>query len=94
MKFIGFGFLLVVVLFSCSEDTSTVERPKYTGPLLISENVDVVFTDSARVKFKMQAAEQIKLQDENEEFPKGIFLEFFDSKEQKESTLISKYGFK
>src|SRR5690606_7150985 len=92
MKFAGVSFVFILTLFSCS-DTAVTEKQVYDGPMLISEDVEVIYTDSARVKFIMKAEEQIKLQNENEEFRKGIFLEFFDRQEQKESTLTSKYAF-
>lgn len=86
------AFVLFLFLCSCAEKEQTEEVKTYTGPMLISENVDVLYTDSAKVKFKMQAAKQIKLQNEDEDFPNGIYLEFFDDEEIKESTLISKYA--
>ena len=92
MKNFSVALIFCVLLFSCAEEEGSGEKQVYDGPLLINENVDVVYTDSARVKFKMQAEEQIKLQNQDEDFPKGIFLEFFDSKEVKESTLISNYA--
>ena len=93
MKNFSVVIILSVWLFSCAEEEQSGERKVYNGPLLINENVDVVYTDSARVKFKMQAAEQIKLQNEDEDFPKGMFLEFFDREEKKESTLIANYAY-
>lgn len=88
-KFIPFLFLLI---FSCAEKEQQKGTKDYDGPMLVSENLDVVYTDSARIKFTMTAKEQVKYQDQNEVFPKGIYLEFYDNKEQKETSLKSRYA--
>ena len=92
MKSFSVVFILAALLFSCAEKEQLGEKQFYNGPLLINEDVEVVYTDSARVKFKMKAKKQIKLQNEDEDFPQGMFLEFFDREEKKESTLISNYA--
>ena len=88
-KFIPFLFLFI---FSCSEKEQQKGTNDYDGPMLVSENLDVVYTDSARIKFTMIAEEQVKYADQNEVFPKGIYIEFYDSKEQKETSLKSRYA--
>lgn len=89
-----FSILFLSILFiSCQETRPVSELKEYDGPLAEAENVDVIYTDSARVKFTLKAPKQEKFRDENEEFSKGVYMEFYDNKEQKESTLKSNYAF-
>ena len=88
-------FSLILLLFSCfSVKTKKHKRAEpYTGPQVVSTNLDVVFTDSAKVSMKMKAKTQIILQNEDQEFPEGIFVEFYNDKEEKYSILKSNYAY-
>lgn len=87
--------LIALVFFSCYEvkkkDTKKFEP--YTGPQVISNDLDVVFTDSARINMKMKAKKQIILQNEDQEFTDGFALEFYNKEEQMYSTLNSNYAY-
>lgn len=85
-------FLVTGFLCSCQkEEKGTFEE--YTGPVVISDTVEGTFTDSAHVQFYMKTPQQVRFQSENEEFPKGLYLEFFNEKYQKETILSARYGY-
>lgn len=84
--------LLLFSVMACSEKQEIRGSDDYTGPLLVSKNLDVTYTDSARIKFTMIAKEQIKYKDQNEVFPQGIYLEFYDRQEKRETSLASRYA--
>lgn len=90
-KISSFVFLVLVV-FSCSQKAEIKGKTDYKGPMLVAHDLDVIYTDSARIKFTMKTPEQIKHQDQNETFPKGIHIEFYNNKEEKETSLSSKYA--
>ena len=91
MKIYLLGFIASILLYSCGSQEQ-MESNEYDGPMLISEDIDVVYTDSARLKLVLKAKKQIKLRNENEEFPEGIYLDFYDDNEVKETTLTSDYA--
>lgn len=59
----------------------------YEGPLSEAENVEMYYSESERVKVKMIAALVYEYESGDQEFPKGIYLEFYDEFENLESTL-------
>ncbi len=87
--------LLSLAIISCSETKIKTYKKvdPYTGPQVISNDLDVVFTDSAKTSMKMKAKKQIILQNDNQEFTEGFALEFYNDDEKVYSTLNSNYAF-
>lgn len=78
-------------LFSCE----SMETPKfeiYEGPENIIDNITAVYTDSARVKARVEAPEQEILRNGDKEYAKGMDIDFFDEKEELENTLTCEYA--
>lgn len=73
------SFFLILLMTSC-EEKKEVESPKiiYKGPLLVVDNINVTYSDSGYTKIKLSSAKQLKYDDENEFYPKPIFVTFFD----------------
>ncbi len=84
--------LVTGFLYSCKEEQKIKFEP-YTGPVVVSDSVEGIFTDSGHVEFYMKTPEQIRFQSEDEEFPKGLYLEFFNEEHKKETTLTARYGY-
>jgi LPS export ABC transporter protein LptC len=59
----------------------------YEGPLSEAENVELFYSESDKVKVKMIAALVYEYENGDREFPKGVYLEFYDEFENLESTL-------
>jgi LPS export ABC transporter protein LptC len=90
----------VAALFvSCSNDPAAVRELNLEDdePLEYQENLRMVYTDSAVLRFELQApvAANHPARDEKEpylEFPKGIDVVFFDSKGEPESSMRGNYA--
>lgn len=75
-----------LLFISCNQ--SDLKEPLvYDGPQRIVENIELYYTEDNQVKVKMIAAEVHEFESGDREFPKGIYLEFFDETGKLESTL-------
>ena len=76
----------VVILTSC-EKPQIKEMPEYTGPLSESEKIELYYSEVDKVKVKMLADLMYEYKTGDREFPKGIYLEFYNEFGRLESTL-------
>ena len=77
---------LFLVFVSCNQ--SDLKEPLiYDGPQRIAENVELFYTENNQVKVKMVAALVHEFESGDREFPRGIYLEFYDDAGKLESTL-------
>ena len=77
---------IAISLLSCNQ--SDLKEPLiYDGPLRVGENVELDYTEDNRVKVKMTAPMALELENGDNEFPEGIYLEFYDETGKLESTL-------
>ena len=60
--------------------------------MMIAENIETIYSDSAFTKLKLQAPVQYVLQNNNREFPQGIYVEFFDKGVDPKAILTSNYA--
>jgi LPS export ABC transporter protein LptC len=80
-------------LFSACNTNELKEPVEYTGPVRKAENIELYYTEKDRVKVKMVAAELHEFISGDREFPKGIYLEFFDEFGKMESTLRANHAY-
>lgn len=92
-------FLLVLctaVLSSCENDIEkiTLITGKQELPVESSENLTILYSDSARVKVKITTPKLTRIASENPvtELPKGMLVEFYDSDMKISSTLQARYA--
>jgi LPS export ABC transporter protein LptC len=71
---------------ACSQ-TELKEPLIYDGPARVGENVELYYTENNQVKVKMIAALIYEFETGDREFPKGIYLEFYNEFGKMESTL-------
>jgi LPS export ABC transporter protein LptC len=93
----GSVILLVLVgLFSGCNQAETAKPVLYEGPLSEAEEVTMFYTEKEVVKVMMQAKKIFEFQNGDQEFPEGIYIEFYDEFGKKTSTLKanSAYFFK
>jgi LPS export ABC transporter protein LptC len=77
---------LALSVLSCNQ--SDLKEPlEYDGPQRTFENVELYYTEENQVKVKMIAALVYEFESGDREFPKGLYLEFFDETGKLESTL-------
>ncbi len=82
MKYCFVIFLLTVLasptFMSCEEKKTGGPTAKYTGPLMVIDNLNISYSDSGRVTVKMSTAKQLKMQNEDEKYPKAVYVNFID----------------
>lgn len=79
--------ILAVILFVACNQSEIKEPLVYDGPMRIGEDVELYYTEDNQVKVKMIAAVVYEFETGDREFPKGLYLEFFDENGKLESTL-------
>jgi LPS export ABC transporter protein LptC len=84
--------LTALILTSCG--TADVKEPvEYTGPLSEVENIEVYYADKDVMKVKMTAPLVYEFKNEDREFPKGLYIEFFDEEGKLGSTLKANHAY-
>lgn len=72
-------------------DTSLLQP--YLGPISTVYDVDLVHSDSAIVRIRMEAKKQLDFEEGNREFPEGIFIRFYDENGKMTSTIRADVGY-
>ena len=68
-----------IFLASCSNsDQEIKELEEYQGPIQEAVNIEIVHSDSALIIVKLTAPEQLVFASGDQEFPRGIYIEFYD----------------
>lgn len=73
---------------------SEVKEPlEYNGPVSEGENIELYYSEKDLVKVKMTAALVYEFKNGDQEFPKGLYIEFYDETGQLESTLKANHAY-
>lgn len=83
---------LLLTLVACG-DTANTEILIYDGPVREAEDVEHYYAENGIIKVRMVAEQLFELQNGDRQFPKGIYLEFFDETGRIESTLRANQAF-
>ncbi len=83
-----------ILNLSCSETRSVDELTLYEGPILELSNIESYYSDSAVVRIKLVAPKQLEFENNDSEFPEGLYLEFYDKNGAISSTLEANYAYK
>lgn len=87
-----FLYILTLLFFSCTQKENT--QPKeYEGPLQEAEDVELFYSENLRVKVKMKTPLLYEFKTGDREFPKGIYLEFYDESGKLSSTLRADHAY-
>ncbi len=70
--------LFTFMVISCEEKKKKSIRVQYNGPLMSTDNLVVAFSDSGYTKVKLTTARQLKFQNEDEVYPKAVYVTFYD----------------
>ena len=89
-------FLVFILLFSCEDNFQEIQKinSKNLFPLGITENLKLIYTDSAKVKAILYSSLNKDFTNKTfpySEFPNGIKISFFD-KENNETIVTSNYA--
>lgn len=80
-------------LFTSCDPAEVSQPVEYTGPLSEAENVELYYSEIDRVKIKMTADVVYEFKNGDREFPKGIYIEFYDEAGKLESTLRANHAY-
>ena len=86
--------LFLSVSIACSDVRSVDEMKLYEGPILELTDVVTYYSDSAVVRLKLEAPRQLEFENNDSEFPDGIYLEFYDKNGAISGTLEANYAYK
>jgi LPS export ABC transporter protein LptC len=82
-------FTIILMTLSCFRcgTVDNKEPVEYTGPLREAENIELYYSEKDRVKIKMTSELLYEFENGDREFPKGVYIEFYDEFGRLESTL-------
>ncbi|HEY8936113.1 MAG TPA: LPS export ABC transporter periplasmic protein LptC, partial [Cyclobacteriaceae bacterium] len=69
------------------------EVVEYTGPIQQVEKMEMYYSESDQIKIKMKADLVYEFQNGDREFPKGLYMEFFNEFGRLESILKANNAF-
>jgi len=84
--------LITLATISCTT-VDNKEPLEYKGPLKEAENVELYYSEKDKVKIKMLADVLYEFENGDREFPKGVYMEFYDEFGQLESTLRANHAY-
>ena len=90
--FFLFGVSFSYFQFSCEEKKKNEIIQKYNGPQMTMDNLSVMFSDSGKTTVKFTTAKQMKLQNEDDIYPKAVYVTFFDKNGVEYSSLRGDSG--
>jgi LPS export ABC transporter protein LptC len=82
----------LILLSGCGDEKDIKQIPEYKGPVSEVQDLEMIFSDSARLKIHLKAPLQTEKANGDRYFPKGVYVEFFDDKGAKTSTLKANKG--
>lgn len=88
------GLVVVLVgLVACSrnEEQIVVAEP-YKGAMMTANQIKTIYSDSGQTKMILKAPVQLLLQNNDREFPEGVYVEFFDEKKDPKAIMTSNYA--
>jgi LPS export ABC transporter protein LptC len=91
------GFILIIGILTftciaCEEVKKEEAFIEYLGPTMTTDNLNVAYSDSGRVKVKLSTAKNLKFSNQNEEYPKAVYVNFIDKNGVEYSSLRSDSG--
>ncbi|MEK6479870.1 LPS export ABC transporter periplasmic protein LptC [Catalinimonas sp. 4WD22] len=91
------GVIILSLLYlsvACSEDSQSPDDFKdYDGPVMEATDVELLHSDSAIVIVRLTADRQWEFENQDREFPEGIFIEFFEKDETKNASIKANHGY-
>lgn len=86
-----------VMLFSCKNDIERVNElvDENVRPEMVGHQLELIYSDSARIKYKVETPEYIKTTqgtEKYEEFPQGIYVVTFDETGKEIASIRARYA--
>lgn len=97
-KYVVITPLVVLLILSCQnkniEQIKAFSHPP-GSPELTAENIDLLYSDSTIIRFRLKSPKLLMFQDEEEpykEFPNGFEIEQYDRNKKITSSIKASYG--
>lgn len=85
---------VIVFLFLLGCRQKEITQPiEYTGPLREAADVDMLYSEKDRIKVKMKAKKILEFKNGDQDFPEGLYLEFYNEIGILTSTLKANHAF-
>lgn len=84
-----FTLIAMISLAACSEAELESDMKPYEGPVVKAFNIFTVYSDSGDVKITVEAPLQLEYENGDQDFPKGVLLNFFNSEGENYNRLTS-----
>ena len=84
---------MAMAMFSCGSEEVKKEGIVYEGPLVEQDNIRTLYSDSGLVRVMVQAKKLFQYENGDQEFPAGIYIEFYETDGTVSSTLTAEKGF-
>jgi LPS export ABC transporter protein LptC len=85
--------MAILIVAGCRQKDAA-QPVEYTGPLREAENVDMLYSENDRIKVKMKAQKILEFKNGDQEFPEGLYLEFYNEAGILTSTLKCNNAYK
>jgi LPS export ABC transporter protein LptC len=85
--------IAILMLAGCRQKDAATPI-EYTGPLREAENVDMLYSENDKIKVKMKARKILEFKNGDQEFPEGLYLEFYNEAGILTSTLKCNNAYK
>ncbi|GAA4455483.1 LPS export ABC transporter periplasmic protein LptC [Nibrella saemangeumensis] len=77
---------------SCEEEKANKKVKPYTGPIEEINNVQMLYSEAAKLKVKMTTAKQLRYQNDDRKYPETVNISFFDENGAEVTSLRSDSG--
>ena len=85
---------IAALAWSCDDDSQTADDFKeYDGPIMEANNIEILYSDSAQVRIKLEAQRQLQYINGDQDFPEGIYIEFFNELGVKSTSIKANQGY-
>ncbi len=91
--FILVTYISLLVLPGCHQK-ETAKPLEYTGPLREAADISMLYTEKDRIKVKMLSKKILEFKNGDQEFPDGLYLEFYNEIGVMTSTLKANQAYK
>ncbi len=78
---------------ACCRQQEAARVIEYKGPLREAAGVEMLYAEKDRIKVKMQSAKILEFKNGDQEFPEGLYLEFFNELGDMTSTLKANHAY-
>jgi LPS export ABC transporter protein LptC len=96
LSFLPFNACLFVGLclcMACKKNEQDLSKlASYTGPTMEAENIERLYSDRAVIRVRMTAKKEEVMESGDRIYPEGVYMEFFDENQVRNSTLSANKG--